>query len=48
VDEIRGLPDGPARRAIEVETNRLDEPVYAVLTAGERMELLAGLGALPD
>ncbi|SCG71015.1 hypothetical protein GA0070609_4554 [Micromonospora echinaurantiaca] len=47
VAEITALPDGSARRAIEAETDRLDEPVYAALTAEERLELLAGLGALP-
>ncbi|MGC1214719.1 MAG: hypothetical protein WA890_26105 [Micromonospora sp.] len=46
-DEIRALPDGPERQAIEAETDRRDEPAYAVLTADERWELLAGLGALP-
>ncbi|RKN49661.1 hypothetical protein D7223_07905 [Micromonospora endolithica] len=48
VDEIRALPDGPRRRAIEDDTNRRDEPIYAALTADERLELLAGLGALPN
>ncbi|MEU8298143.1 hypothetical protein AB0C04_12775 [Micromonospora sp. NPDC048909] len=47
VDGVRALPDGPQRRAIEDETNRRDEPVYAVLSPQERLELLAGLGALP-
>jgi hypothetical protein len=45
--EIQALPDGPRRRAIEAETNRRDEPAYAVLSDDERWELLAGLGALP-
>ncbi|MFR9778622.1 hypothetical protein ACL02O_21555 [Micromonospora sp. MS34] len=44
---IRALPDGPERAAIEVETDRRDEPAYAVLSGAERWELLAGLGALP-
>jgi hypothetical protein len=47
VEQLRTLPDGPARQAIEDETNRLDEPPYAALTTDERLELLAGLGALP-
>lgn len=44
--EIRAMPDGPERAAIEDETNRRDEPIYDVLAADERLELLAGLGAL--
>ncbi|WP_225853951.1 hypothetical protein [Micromonospora sp. AMSO31t] len=47
-DEIRALPDGPERAAIEAETDRRDEPAYAVLTDAERWELLAGLAALPN
>ena len=47
VEGIRALPDGPARRAIEAETDRRDEPAYAALSPEERLELLAGLGALP-
>ncbi|MGC5021137.1 hypothetical protein [Micromonospora sp. DT47] len=47
VEQIQALPDGPERQAIEDETNRRDAPAYAVLTDGERLELLAGLGALP-
>ncbi|GAB4003314.1 hypothetical protein GCM10029992_44490 [Glycomyces albus] len=48
VDEIKALPAGPHRERIDAETNRRDEPIYGVLTDGERLELLAGLGALPD
>ncbi|WP_319462147.1 hypothetical protein [Micromonospora sp. RTP1Z1] len=48
VEQIMALPDGPERQAIEAETDRLDEPAYAVLSAAERLELLAGLGALPS
>jgi hypothetical protein len=48
VEGIRDLPEGPERRAIEDDTNRLDEPIYKALTASERLELMAGLGALPD
>jgi hypothetical protein len=47
VDQLRALPDGPQQQAIEDETNRRDAPAYAVLTDAERLELLAGLGALP-
>jgi hypothetical protein len=47
VAEVRTLADGPVRRSIEDETNRRDDPIYAVLTADERLELLAGLAALP-
>ncbi|MGN9808375.1 hypothetical protein ACTMSW_03320 [Micromonospora sp. BQ11] len=45
---IRALPEGPERRAVEDETNRRDEPIYAALPSDERIELLAGLGALPN
>lgn len=48
VDQMQELKDGPERERIEAETNRLDEPVYQVLSETERWELLAGLGALPD
>lgn len=47
VHQVRTLPAGPERRAIEDETNRRDEPIYEVLDPEERLELLAGLGALP-
>ncbi|WBB72391.1 hypothetical protein O7602_22145 [Micromonospora sp. WMMD1128] len=47
-DEIRALPDGPVRAAVEADTDRRDEPAYAVLTDAERWELLAGLAALPN
>jgi len=46
--QLRALPPhGPQRQAIEDETNRLDEPIYRMLSPAERDELLAGLGALP-
>ncbi len=48
VDEIRALESGPVWEAIEAETDRLDEPVYAALDAHERLVLLASLGALND
>jgi hypothetical protein len=47
VQQLRALPAGPERQAIEDETNRRDEPIYQVLDHGERIELLSGLGALP-
>jgi len=37
---------GPARDAIEVETNRRAGQPYAALTPDERLTLLAGLAAL--
>lgn len=45
-DTIRELAPGPAREAIEDETNRLASPPYEALTPDERLELLAGLAAL--
>jgi hypothetical protein len=48
VEGIQALASGPEREAIEDETNRLDAPVYEALDAGERLVLLASLGALPD
>jgi hypothetical protein len=48
VDQIQALETGPEREAIEVETNRLDAPVYEVLDDDERLVLLGGLGALAD
>jgi hypothetical protein len=46
--QLRALtPQDPQRQAIEDATNRLDEPIYQALSAAERDELLAGLGALP-
>ncbi|KUL30748.1 hypothetical protein [Actinoplanes awajinensis] len=47
VDQVRALPAGPERQALEDETNRRDEPIYQALDQHERLELLAGLGALP-
>jgi len=44
---VCSLGDGPLRRAIEQETDRLHEPLYRILPLPERLELLAGLGALP-
>jgi hypothetical protein len=48
VEEIQAMERGPRREAIEAETNRLDAPVYEALDEGERLVLLASLGALPD
>jgi hypothetical protein len=47
LDELLALEDGALRRRIEEDTNRRDEPIYAGLSPAERLELLAGLGALP-
>ncbi|WP_241825024.1 hypothetical protein [Micromonospora sp. CB01531] len=47
-EQIKALPDGPERAAIEADTDRRDAPAYMVLTEDERWELLAGLGALPS
>jgi len=44
---IQQLPAGPARDAIEADTNRRAGPPYATLTPDERITLLAGLAALP-
>jgi hypothetical protein len=44
---IQQLPAGPARDAIEADTNRRAGPPYATLTPDERIALLAGLAALP-
>ncbi|WP_422754097.1 hypothetical protein [Micromonospora sp. WMMD708] len=41
------LPDGPERRAIELETDRRAAGPYATLTADERLGVLADLAALP-
>ncbi|MGC5032440.1 hypothetical protein [Micromonospora sp. DT229] len=41
------LPDGPQRRAIELETDRRAAGPYAVLTPPQRLEFLADLAALP-
>lgn len=48
VEEVQALAPGPEREAIEVETNRLDAPIYEVLDDDERLVLLGGLGALAD
>lgn len=45
--ELRALPDGPQRQAIENETNRRDTPIYEALTEAERWEFLAILAAMP-
>jgi hypothetical protein len=47
VETIKELKAGPERTVIEVETNRRAATPYAVLDAVERLELVAGLGALP-
>lgn len=45
--EVVALPPGARRDGIEAETNRLAAPPYDALTDGERLDLLAGLAALP-
>lgn len=44
---IADMPPGPARAAIEAETDRGAAEPYTVLTADERLTLLADLAALP-
>lgn len=45
--EVAELPPGEQRDQIEAETNRLAAPPWVGLSPAERLELLAGLGALP-
>ncbi|MEV0805522.1 hypothetical protein [Micromonospora sp. NPDC050200] len=44
---VSELPEGPERRAIELETDRRAASPYAALTAEERLAVLADLAALP-
>jgi hypothetical protein len=44
---MRQLPAGPSRDAIEAETNRRAGLPYATLSPDERITFLAGLAALP-
>jgi hypothetical protein len=51
-EQIRAMPLDPSdpggvRTRIEVETNRGAAAAWTILTEAERLELLAGLGALP-
>jgi len=48
VEEVQSLEAGPVRDRIEEETNRRAAPPYAALDPRERLELLGGLGALPN
>jgi hypothetical protein len=48
VAEVQSLGAGPLRARIEEETNRRSAPPYAAVDPGERIELLGGLGALPN
>ena len=48
VDEVKSLGAGPRRDRIEDETNRVAGAPYAALDPTERVELLGGLGALPN
>ena len=45
---IRTLAAGPEREAIEEETNRRATPPWEALDPGTRLEVLSGLGALPN
>ena len=45
--EMAAMEPGERRDRIEADTNRRAAPPWAALTAGERLDLLAGLGALP-
>lgn len=46
-DQIKALPPGAERAAIEADTNRRAATPYAALEASERLDFLAGLAALP-
>jgi hypothetical protein len=46
-ESIRAMAPGPARQSIEDDTNRRAAAPYVALTADERLDLLAGLAALP-
>lgn len=45
-EQMRAGTEGAERDAIEAETNRRGAPPYAVLSADERLDFVAGLGAL--
>jgi hypothetical protein len=45
--EAQRLTDGPEREAIEASTNQRAAAPYDAISAVERLELIAGLGALP-
>jgi hypothetical protein len=47
LQQLRELDDPHVRASIEDETNRLDGPIYQILSPRERLEFLAGLAALP-
>jgi hypothetical protein len=48
VEEVQSLTDGPRREAVEEQTNRLSAAPYAALDPWERVEMIGGLGALPN
>jgi hypothetical protein len=48
VEQVVALPPGPVRQQIEDDTNRRAAAPYAALDAAERLDLLGGLGALPN
>lgn len=45
-EAVKALTPGPARDAVEADTDRRAGVAYATLDPAERLELLAGLGAL--
>ncbi len=47
VDQVQRLGPGPQRDALETETNRRAAAAFAAIDEGERLEFVAGLGALP-
>jgi hypothetical protein len=47
-EQVQALPPGPARHAIEADTNERAAKPYAALSDAERFELVAGLGRLPS
>jgi hypothetical protein len=48
VEQVVALPPGPVRQQTEDDTNRRAAAPYAALDAAERLDLLGGLGALPN
>ena len=48
MEKVQSLGAGPQRDRIEDETNRLAAAPYAALDPAERVDLLGGLGALPN
>jgi hypothetical protein len=48
VEEVQSLTYGPQREAVEEKTNQLSAAPYAALDPWERVEMIGGLGALPN